>query len=266
MHRGYIALWRKIEDHVFWKEKRKFSAFEAWVYLLMHAQHDHKDQNVLIGMTPFTCHYGELLRSQITLANDWGWSRGKIQRFLKLLEKLGQIELKNEQQTSRITICNYSIYDPKRAQIKHKTSSERAAIEHQTSTDNNVKNDKNDKNNTPLPPTKNWKTDFEIYKSIVFAALKELLNDPNEIKKQAGFNPGVDVEKSLEKAACNFWATEEGWRYCIKKRKGKLNMRRCLINAIDKNKVWIPREQRQPQLFDSNEPKPLSHRKWEPEY
>jgi len=138
MKKGYIAIWRKIKDHPFATEKRVFSKYEAWLDILMEAQHCQKPKEVILGMTPLECNYGESLKSIRTWGRRWDWSPSKVKRFLVLLEKMKQIHFKNEIQTTRITVCNYKHYDPKMEQ-------ERTNPEPRPNTDKNEKNVK--KNN-----------------------------------------------------------------------------------------------------------------------
>jgi len=153
MHRGYFAVWRKIQDHAFYKEPREFSKLEAWLDLLMSAQHDEDPQDVILGMTVLKCHYGECLKSVQTWADRWGWNPSKVRRFLSLLVQLGQIRFKSEVQTTRIIVINFAQYDPKRRANDEQTNCIRRASDEQATTDNNDNNVKNEKNNkTPLPP------------------------------------------------------------------------------------------------------------------
>lgn len=141
MHdRGYLALWRKIQDHPFYKERREFSKLEAWIDILMEVQHDEEPKKVIMGMTVITCNYGESLNSIFTWAKRWRWHESKVRRFFKLLSNMNQISTKSEGKTTRLTVLNYRKYDP-RATSKP-TNTRRAFDEHST-TDNNDKNDKN---------------------------------------------------------------------------------------------------------------------------
>ena len=115
MHRGYFAIWRKFQDHPFWKEKRVYSKAEAWIDLLWEAQHDLEPQEVVLGMTNLFCNYGESLKSLETWSKRWRWNKSRVRRFLKLLENMGQIVTVNETKTTRIIILNYSQYDQKRS-------------------------------------------------------------------------------------------------------------------------------------------------------
>ena len=136
MKRGYLALYRKIQDHPFYRERREFSKYEAWVDLLMEAQHEIKPQEVVLGMKTLICNYGESLKSLRTWADRWKWSEPKVRRYFSLLKKMNQICSKSEVITTRVTILNYSQYDPKR-----RTGDAQAT--HECSTDKHVNHDKN---------------------------------------------------------------------------------------------------------------------------
>jgi len=53
---------------------------------------------------------GQNADSLETLKNRWGWSRGKVSRFLNLLETEGMIAQQRGNLTTLITICNYNTY------------------------------------------------------------------------------------------------------------------------------------------------------------
>ena len=110
---GYFPLWRKFQDNFLWAEKRVFSKAEAWIDLLMQAQHKEEPQHVLIKMRTITCNYGECIKSLSTWGKRWRWSKPKVCRFLDLLQAHNMIVTKSETVTTRISICNYSTYDPR---------------------------------------------------------------------------------------------------------------------------------------------------------
>ncbi len=148
---GYIALHRKIRDNFLWKEKRSFSKAEAWLDILMEAQHNHEPQQVVIGMTSLTSNYGESLKSLLTWSKRWKWLRSKVVRFLNLLKNEHMVELKTEQVTTRITVCNYSRYNNVRTPSGQLTNINRTTTEQRPNTDNNVNNEKNEKNGNCNP-------------------------------------------------------------------------------------------------------------------
>lgn len=86
-----------------------------------------------------------------------------------------------------------------------------------------------------------WRQSFEIYKKELDLVYQKLLNDETYIKKQEKFHTGIDIKLSLERAYSNFWSTEAGWIYKKKKKSKDINWKNTLTNAIDMNKVWMPR-------------------------
>jgi len=145
MERGYLALYRKIQDHPFYKERREFSKLEAWIDILMEAQHSEEPEEVLIGMKVLVCNYGESLKSVLTWATRWHWTESKVRRFFKLLKKMGQIDYQSEVITTRLSVLNYSIYDPKRRASDAEVKSKRRASDEQVTTDKHDKHVKHDK-------------------------------------------------------------------------------------------------------------------------
>lgn len=137
--RGWITLNRGMQSHWLWKEKRKFSKAEAWLDLLMSA--NHKPRKLLVKNKLITCGRGETIQSLKTLSSKWEWPRETVRRFLKLCEKDGMICFKNETVTSRITICNYDTYQS----VENKMGRKRVASGSQAHINNNVNNENNKK-------------------------------------------------------------------------------------------------------------------------
>lgn len=154
MDRGYFALWRKFQDHRFWKEKRVFSKAEAWIDILWEAQHEKEPQGVILGMKLLVCNYGETLKSIRTWAKRWGWGESKVHRFLKLLKIMGQIDTVNETVTTRISILNYKEYDPRNPDSGTQMERKWNASETQAVTDKNDKKEKKEKNSVLCPQKK----------------------------------------------------------------------------------------------------------------
>lgn len=90
-----------------------------------------------------------------------------------------------------------------------------------------------------------WKNDFDVYLSELRSAYKLLISDHNFIETQERFHPNVDIKLSIEKACKNFWATEAGWHHKKKKKIGVINWKQTLTNAIDLNKVYKPKFERE---------------------
>jgi DNA replication protein DnaD len=113
-NQGWISLHRNIKNSLFYPKNRAFTNYEAWIDLLLNA--NHSDQKVLIGAEIYECHRGELLRSQETLAKHLNWSKSKVRRFLKNLTDNGSISLQTDSKISRIIITNYDFYQSNSSQ------------------------------------------------------------------------------------------------------------------------------------------------------
>lgn len=142
MH-GWICLYRSIVECELWNEK-PFDRARAWIDLLLMA--NHKDKSFLFGNKVIEVKRGELITSQSKLSNRWGWSRRKIQDYLKLLERLRMVSTKSTAKYTSVTVINYSKYQnlgtsesttdgTTKEQV---TSIKKAGKEQVTSTNNNV--------------------------------------------------------------------------------------------------------------------------------
>ena len=142
---GWITLNRKITSHWVWNCE-PYSKAHAWLDLLLYA--NHSDTKIILKGVLIELKRGQQARSQVTLAEQWGWSRDKVKRFIKTLENDGMISHQTSQLTSIITIYNYASFQD----IKVKTSqhiSEQAsqqASQHSSSRQVTVNNDNNDNN------------------------------------------------------------------------------------------------------------------------
>ncbi|ENL70050.1 DnaD domain-containing protein [Staphylococcus aureus M0994] len=152
---GWISIDRSIQNHWLFKEKRTFSKFEAWIYLLMEA--NHSKAKVPIGNQIVTVERGQRLTSILTLSVLFNWSRFKVKTFLDLLESDGMLEVKTTSKYTLITIVNYDFYqseqgrnqhqnDIKPTSKQHQSNINPTSKQHQTNTNNNDNKDNNEKN------------------------------------------------------------------------------------------------------------------------
>ena len=143
MNLGYIKLHRKIWDHPFWREKRKFSRAEAWIDLILMA--NGKDKEVIFDGRPILIKRGQLLTSQRQLAARWRWSKTKTADFLKISSKHDHlIEIISDRKKSIITILKYYKYNPlpddeKTTEFEAKKTTERPQKDHRLVPNNKVK-------------------------------------------------------------------------------------------------------------------------------
>lgn len=111
--RGVFAIDRGIFDHPkFHDEGREFSKLEAWVWLLSRAAW--RQHTRTIGGRTIELERGQLAASIRYMAEAWGWSRSRVERFLVLLETETdgetEIETANETGITVITIRKYDEY------------------------------------------------------------------------------------------------------------------------------------------------------------
>lgn len=145
---GWIKIHRKIQLSELW-HKEPFTYGQAWIDLLMLA--NHKDDWLLIRGNKVPIKRGQIGWSKDRLAEKWKWSRGKVNRYLRLLETIQQIEQQKSVVISLITVKNYDQYQSSDTDngTPDSTADGRQTVQ-QTDTNKNVKKEKNVKNGIPL--------------------------------------------------------------------------------------------------------------------
>lgn len=105
---GWISLYRKIQDHWLWKQKRKFSQFEAWLSLLFKASY--KDRQMMLDGKLTDLKAGEFITSEVKLSEEWGWSRNTVRKFLRTLESQKMLSRNCTRKYTSLTIVNWASY------------------------------------------------------------------------------------------------------------------------------------------------------------
>lgn len=113
---GWAATYRSIRNNWVWEDK-PFSKGQAWMDLILIANHE--DVVKFVKGRPHKFEKGTVSRSQRKLAEDWGWSRTKVIRFLHDLEATGMIEKKTTNYTV-IKLVNWDKFQ--NVQTKKKTT------------------------------------------------------------------------------------------------------------------------------------------------
>ena len=125
---AFIYLDRDIANHPLWTD-RPFARGQAWVDLILLARFA-PSQAYIRGMR-IDLERGELAMSQELLAERWGWSRGKVARFLDDMQSNSEIERRQYNRIDIISVCNYNQYQSKQATDNttdsQRTGGERAA-------------------------------------------------------------------------------------------------------------------------------------------
>lgn len=172
--KGWARVHRKIES---WKYyfSEPFTYGSAWLDLIIFA--NHKDNIVNIRGNLITIKRGQIGWSEDTLARRWTWSRGKVRRFLRMLEIEQQIvQQKDRFITTIITILNYENYQNDTAD----STAERQQKDSRQYINNNDKNDKNRK----------------IYKK-KFGEFVELTNE--DINSLSGLIPSLELPALIDR-------------------------------------------------------------------
>ncbi len=101
MHRGYIKLYRKIED---WDWAKDLKTYRLFIYLLL-----------IVNRHPTSwpggkVDTGETVTSLGSLASSTGLTVNEVRTALKHLKKTGEITVKTTQFYTLISVVNYSFY------------------------------------------------------------------------------------------------------------------------------------------------------------
>ena len=109
---GWIKLHRKTINHWIFSNP---NYFRAWIIMLFTVNYESK--KILINGLLIDCERGQSILSLESWVNIFGvskkqgsWTFQKVRTFFELLEKDGMITKENIIKSTRITICNYDIY------------------------------------------------------------------------------------------------------------------------------------------------------------
>lgn len=189
---GYISLHRKVMKNFLFREKRVFSKFEAWIYILMNA--NHTDAQILIGNQLIDVKKGSFITSEIKLMEEFLWSKSKLRTFLSLLESQSMIEKVSDTKKTTLTVVKYSDYQDLQTTKKPQKDRQQTTKELRKDTNNNDNNDNNvnnvnNDNNIELNNSMN-----NIEKSKIF--LKPTLLEVSEycIERKNNVNPNHFID------------------------------------------------------------------------
>ncbi len=104
---GWISIHRRITQHPDYFAE-PFTRMGAWIDLIIMA--NYRVTTLRVRGVMVTVKRGEVAAAQMTLADRWKWSRGKVGRFLDELEKGGQITRKKSNVIDLIVVVNYEQY------------------------------------------------------------------------------------------------------------------------------------------------------------
>ena len=108
MNDGWIRLHRSCLDHWLYNEYRPLTRREAWETILFTVNFE--PSKCLIKGQLYDCDRGQSLLSLQSWAEKFVWSVKQVRTFFSLLEKDEMISTEGLQYTTRLTVCNYDLY------------------------------------------------------------------------------------------------------------------------------------------------------------
>lgn len=176
---GWIKIYREITDHWLYKEKRKFSRFEAWNDILLTVNYT-EAQTIIKGKL-YTVKKGESLLSLDSWAKRWNWDKSSVRRFLTLLQNETMINLVSDNISTRLIVCKWEIYQDERNANETQTKRKRNANDIQTTPikeSKEIKKEKNNNNSINIELLNKRKIEFsETLSPFLPKYGKDMLND-----------------------------------------------------------------------------------------
>jgi len=206
---GFIPLYRKIRDHWIWQDK-PFSKGQAWIDILLKANHAARKMATKGGFLDIQ--RGQFVSTERHLADDWGWSRGKVRTFMTALKSDQMLAQEKAQGLSITTVCNYMEYgfkdkpkspskSPQKAQEKPKPSP-RKALNNNEDNDNNV----NKKDIYPVWLDMHlWKEFISHRMNIDRRPLSDLAQKKNITELKKIIDEGYTQEEVINKTIAQGW-------------------------------------------------------------
>lgn len=205
MHRGFIKLFRCVRENDMWQEK-PFDRARAWIDLILIA--NHKDGKIRRRGIQVDIKTGEVGHSLRELSERWGWSLGKVQRYIDDLKKDNQIDTRidteNVSVTSVICLTNYEKYQSGDTEAGAETGTE--TIRRQVRKRVQNKNEKNGKN------YKHTSAEFDEFWNICPARAKRCGRGVAEKSwaKHVNGNAREVIDAMIRHTTCKDWLKSGG--------------------------------------------------------
>lgn len=105
---GWIKLYRQIQHNPIWQSNEPFSRRDAWIDLLLLANHD--ERVIVVNGKKRIIGEGQHWTSYRMLAERWHWSYEKVRRYFALLDELDMAHVTVTPNGSLVTLVNYSFF------------------------------------------------------------------------------------------------------------------------------------------------------------
>ena len=149
MDKGWIKLYRQIQDNILWTDSEAFDRRSAWIDLIMMANVQTKE--IIYRGQIIKIKRGQVYTSTRKLAARWRWSRDKVKRFIKMLSDAHMVE--RDDRTTNATLLTIVKYDNFQSKVDtNKSTNKSTDKSSDKSTDKSLlKNNKNVKNEKEEP-------------------------------------------------------------------------------------------------------------------
>ena len=149
MDKGWIKLYRQIQDNMLWTSSEPFDRRSAWIDLIMMANIQTKE-TIYRGQV-IKIRRGQVYTSIRKLAIRWRWSRDKVNRFIKALIEAHMIEHNNRTTSGTLlTIVKYDDFQ-NRADTNKTTNKSTNKTADKSVNESLLKNNKNDNEEKKKP-------------------------------------------------------------------------------------------------------------------
>lgn len=108
MNRGFVKIYRCIEDDILWTSDEPYCKRAAWQDLILLA--NHSDNEFMMGNQKIIVRRGQHWTSLLKLSQRWHWGKNKVKAFLGFLEQNQKIWLETTNRGCMITLINYGKY------------------------------------------------------------------------------------------------------------------------------------------------------------
>lgn len=151
---GWICVHRSLLEHPLWMNGTPFSEGQAWVDLMLMANHE--DKEIKVNSDPLIVHRGQRFTSVRKLAERWGWSRDKVTRYLGYLVRSGMILKDATHNGTLLTLVKYDFFQNRETPKKTRSGRARDVLGTRSGrgqgTNNNDNNDNNENNENKIKP------------------------------------------------------------------------------------------------------------------
>lgn len=137
MYRGYVKLWRKLEDSDIFKNEK---ALKIWIWILIRA--NHQENTVLFGRQKIHLNKGEFIMGLNKASEHLNLAKSTIHFWVNYLKDLEMVELKKTNKYTIIKVKNWEDYQDTCTQTELQKNSKRTLKETNNNDKECIKNDK----------------------------------------------------------------------------------------------------------------------------